>query len=99
MLDINDNVELDINFNIFGEFLCLMCQFSIILEVDIQIYVNREYLDILSLCKGGDYEMVDDDLVLRCFFCGVVMESVDELQIYVNISYIDIFSSDQLMEM
>lgn len=99
MPDINDNVEPDINSNIPGEFPCPMCQFSTISEADIQTHVNREHLDILSPCKGGDYEMVDDDSVPRCPLCGAAMESVDELQIHVNTSHTDILSPDQPMEM
>ncbi|XP_061176566.1 zinc finger-containing ubiquitin peptidase 1-like isoform X2 [Saccostrea echinata] len=97
--DINDNVEPDINSNIPGEFPCPMCQFSTISEADIQTHVNREHLDILSPCKGGDYEMVDDDSVPRCPLCGALMNSVDELQIHVNISHSDILSPDQPMDM
>lgn len=97
--DINDNVELDINSNIPGEFSCPMCQFSTISETDIQTHVNREHLDILSPCKGGDFEMVDDNSVPRCPLCGEVMSSIDELQIHVNTSHSDILSPDQPMEM
>lgn len=99
MPDINDNVEPDINSNIPGEFPCPMCQFSTISEADIQTHVNREHLDILSPCKGGDYEMVDDDSVPRCPLCGTAMASVDELQIHVNTRHSDILSPDQPMEM